>query len=85
MTIIAPHVYQISHLNSYFTHRLEKVRELRWEAGPVIPTNFINQDKLSLNEKQYFANYSELLTEYNEMLGLDITSDVEVSCYFVCF
>lgn len=64
--------------SSYFTHRLERIRDLRWEAGPVIPESFINQDKLSSREREYFGKYSDILTQYNQFLGFDVTSDVEV-------
>ena len=44
-------------------HRLDKVRELRWETGgAVIPTHL--QRKLSAKESDFFASYDKLLSEY---------------------
>jgi hypothetical protein len=63
--------------NSYLVNRLVKIRNLRWETGPVLPDS-IRQDTLSTREKEYFMVYNDLLTEYNAMLGVDLTSDLEV-------
>jgi hypothetical protein len=60
-------------------HRLEKIRGLRWEAGPVIPES-ISRDVLSQREKEYFTKYNDIITEYIDNIGLDITADVDV-CY----
>ena len=62
---------------SYFHNRLLKLRELRWETGAVLP-DFLCHDTLSSREKEYFSNYSSLLAEYNQHLGLDLTMDLEV-------
>ena len=44
-------------------HRLDKVRELRWETGgAVIPAHL--QRKLSAKEAEFFASYDKLLSEY---------------------
>jgi hypothetical protein len=63
--------------NSYLVNRLVKIRNLRWETGPVLPDS-IRQDTLSTREKEYFMVYNDLLTEYNAMVGVDLTSDLEV-------
>lgn len=62
---------------SYLQNRIVKIRNLRWETGPVIP-EAIKQDTLSVREKEYFMQYNSLLTEYNAMIGLDLTADLEV-------
>lgn len=62
---------------SYLHNRLVKIRNLRWETGPVIPSS-IKQDTLSVREKEYFMQYSSLLSEYNGSIGLDLTADLEV-------
>eukprot|EP00981_Chlorochromonas_danica_P002343 scaffold453_cov187-Ochromonas_danica.AAC.13 len=49
---------------------------MRWEGGAVLPAS-IAQETLSAHEKSYFAQYNSLLTEVNESLGMDITSDLE--------
>lgn len=46
-----------------YQHRLDKVRELRWETGgAVIPTHL--QRKLSAKESEFYASYDKLLSEY---------------------
>jgi hypothetical protein len=45
--------------------------------GAVLPQK-MTTEILSSREKEYFANYSSILTDYNEAIGLDITSDLEV-------
>lgn len=60
-----------------------KLRNLRWETGPVIPES-IKQDTLSIREKEYFMQYNSLLTDYNTVIGLDLTSDLEVNNESVC-
>lgn len=62
---------------SYLQNRLVKIRNLRWETGPVIPDS-IKQDTLSVREKEYFMLYNTLLTEYNADIRLDLTADLEV-------
>ena len=70
----------IIYCDSYLHNRLIKIRNLRWETGPVIPES-IRQDTLSSREKEYFMMYNNLLTDYNAQMGLDLTADLEVS-YF---
>ena len=67
---------------SYLHNRLVKIRNLRWETGPVIPES-IRHDTLSVREKEYFMHYNNLLTEYNSEIGLDLTADLEVRIHFV--
>ncbi len=69
-----PHTFILA---SGVNHRLDCVRKLRWEAGPVIPS--FHQDKLSIREKEYFSKYNDIITDYIEELGLDVTTYVEVS------
>lgn len=38
----------------------------------------IRHDTLSVREKEYFMHYNNLLTEYNNEIGLDLTADLEV-------
>ena len=56
-------------------HRLNKIRNLRWETGVVVPEN-IRQTILSSNELDYFSEYNEILNEYNSGLDLDLTADL---------
>ena len=39
----------------------------------------VSRDVLSSKEKEYFTKYNEIITEYIEEVGLDVTSDIEVS------
>lgn len=39
----------------------------------------IRHDTLSQREKEYFMEYNNLLTEYNNAIGLDLTADLEVT------
>lgn len=71
-----------SFLFSYLQNRLVKIRNLRWETGPVIPDS-IKQDTLSVREKEYFMLYNTLLTEYNADIRLDLTADLEVRLFGV--
>lgn len=59
------------------SHRLDCVRKLRWDAGPVIPPS-LHHDILSIREKEYFSKYNEIITDYIEELGLDVTAYLEV-------
>jgi GINS complex subunit 1 len=67
-----------TYLLSYFLHRCSKIRNLRWDAGPVVPEH-IQRDTLSGRELEYFHKYSEHLQAYNDGLGLDLdlTSNLE--------
>lgn len=38
----------------------------------------IRHDTLSAREREYFMLYNNLLTEYNDSAGLDLTADLEV-------
>lgn len=55
---------------------------MRWEIGPVLPEK-IAQEKLSLKENEYFTNYNEILNEFIESYGFDVTGDIEVSPKFI--
>lgn len=56
---------------------MSKIRELRWETGPVIPER-INPETLSQKEKEYFMAYSKLVGDYNRDIDLDLFVDLEV-------
>ena len=63
------------YLFSYIYHRLNRIRELRWETGVVVPDK-IRQGILSSRELDYFSEYNNILNEYNTSLDLDLTADV---------
>jgi hypothetical protein len=56
---------------------MTKIRELRWQSGPVIPEG-IRHDTLSPREREYFAGYSRLLGAYCQDIDVELTSDLEV-------
>lgn len=62
--------------HAYFVHRMDKIRSLRWEAGPVIPDQ-MQKEILSAAEQGYFNDYSSLLAKYHKELGVDLASDLE--------
>ena len=66
----------IRYLQSFYTHRLMKIRGLRWDSGTVLPEQ-ISRTVLSQAETDYFSSYSKIISEYNEFVGLDLSSDLE--------
>ena len=63
---------------------MEKLRQLRWVSGAIIPESTIQQDLLSIEEKEYFNAYSKILSEYNDAIGLDLTTSIEVLVAYLC-
>ena len=43
--------------HAYFTHRLSKIRGLRWETGSILPDR-LQKDALSAHEQDYFHSYN---------------------------
>jgi GINS complex subunit 1 len=66
----------IKYSHAYFLHRMNKIRNLRWETGPVLP-DYVQRETLSTNEQDYFHDYNKLLTSYNEAIDVDLTADLE--------
>jgi GINS complex subunit 1 len=64
------------YINCYLSHRIGKIRVLRWETGAVLPDR-INTETLSPREVDYFSEYDRIVSEYCESVGLDLTSDIE--------
>ncbi|XP_055387514.1 DNA replication complex GINS protein PSF1-like [Condylostylus longicornis] len=63
----------------YLNERLEKIKSLRWEFGPVIPSDI--KSSLCEPEIMYFNNYSKSLANYMRSIGdgfgIDLTSDLK--------
>lgn len=58
-------------------HRLDKIRALRWETGPVLPPAL--QARLSAKEAEYFSSYDKLLSQYMQQYpGLDLPGAAQV-------
>lgn len=64
-------------LLAYLVYRLDKIRALKWETGPVIPDRV--RSIISDRESDYFMEYNKVVTSYCNDIGLDLTSDLEVS------
>lgn len=68
-------------LLAYLNYRLERVEELRWEVGYMVPEEML--DKLHDTEKQYLEHYNAILDRYqktyvpNCKAVLDLTADAE--------
>lgn len=66
-------------LLAYLNHRLQKIEELRWEVGLMVPEEKL--DKLHDSEKHYLHVYNEYLDHYMKHYStgckepLDITAD----------
>ncbi|ELU00601.1 hypothetical protein CAPTEDRAFT_196861 [Capitella teleta] len=63
---------------AYLNHRLETIKQLRWELGSVLPQDV--KQNLTTPEAQWFSKYSKGLAKYMRSLGnqggVDLTLDV---------
>ena len=50
------------------------IREARWELGPALPDDI--KSRLSNEEQEFFAEYSRLVGNYQDTLGLDLGTDI---------
>lgn len=64
------------YLFAYYESRLLKIRDLRWDTGPVLPSHLRN--KLSSHENDYFIEYNNILTDYCQQTSFDLTADLQV-------
>jgi GINS complex subunit 1 len=64
-------------LHAYHLKRLEKIREMRWASGPVLPSKILETNVLSTRETDFFSRYGEVLSSYCEDIDLDLTADIE--------
>uniref|UniRef100_H2ZEV3 DNA replication complex GINS protein PSF1 n=1 Tax=Ciona savignyi TaxID=51511 RepID=H2ZEV3_CIOSA len=65
-------------LLAYLYNRLQKIRELRWEFGSVLPANV--RSNMSPKEMEWFSKYNRTLANYMRSLGnggLDLTQDMQ--------
>merc|ERR1719433_414881 len=66
---------------AYLNYRLEKIEELRWEVGLMVPEEKLQ--RLHDTEKQYMHEYNKILDKYmkhyvpNCKEPLDLTADAE--------
>jgi len=66
----------LRYMQSFYTHRLAKLRSVRWDSGAVLPAN-LSRSILSAPELDYFSAYNKIVSDYNESVGLDLSSDLE--------
>ncbi|CAG5100400.1 Oidioi.mRNA.OKI2018_I69.XSR.g16983.t1.cds [Oikopleura dioica] len=58
---------------AYHMRRLAKIRDLRWQAGPVIPEHI--RPNLSASEKDYSNKYNRALAKLMRAQGIDFTQN----------
>ncbi|OQR87961.1 DNA replication complex GINS protein PSF1 [Achlya hypogyna] len=56
-------------------HRVNKIKELRWQTGSVVPDHLA--PALCPREMQFFHNYDQLLTGYMAGFGMDLAADMQ--------
>jgi len=62
-------------LTAYHMKRLEMIKNMRWELGPVIPSHI--RQGLSTRERSYFNEYNKSLARFmNSVQGIDITQNL---------
>ena len=64
------------YLLSYMLHRMGKIREMRLETGPLIPSR-VKHDTLSGLENDYFIQYSKLLNKYMDGVSMDLSQNMD--------
>ncbi|TMW63790.1 hypothetical protein Poli38472_002731 [Pythium oligandrum] len=60
---------------AYLYERSEKIKNLRWETGTIIPATLA--PNLNQREVQFFNAYDQLLTDYMADFELDLTADAK--------
>jgi GINS complex subunit 1 len=60
-------------LLAYLRFRMQKIEDLRWEAGRMIPANL--KPNLSGLEQEHFNRYSVALEQYMKDCGVDLASN----------
>lgn len=65
------------YLFAYLLHRMNKLRELRWETGVVVPEHMSQPGLLSAREHDYFSEYNQALNEYFDGIDFDLTADIK--------
>ena len=59
-------------LLAYLRHRMDKLCELRWQSGSVIPEDL--KAKLCESEIRLFDDYDRLLGKYMQAVDLELTT-----------
>ena len=61
-------------LLAYLNSRMEKMREMRWQFGAVLPEEV--KINMSEPELEYFSKYNKHLATYMRAVGTDLTSEM---------
>ena len=71
-------IYRIKRFLMIYTGgRVDKLERNFFEFGGQISNDHFNVDYLSEEEKKYFNNYKELIGDYMDDIGLDLTVDLD--------
>lgn len=65
-------------LLAFLYERLERIKDVRWEYGPTIPSTV--KESLCEPEIQWFNNYNKILSTYMRSIGdkgIELTCDLE--------
>ncbi|OQR93597.1 DNA replication complex GINS protein PSF1 [Thraustotheca clavata] len=60
---------------AYLNHRVNKIKELRWQTGSVVPEHLA--PALCTREMQFFHGYDQLLAGYMSGFGIDLAADLQ--------
>ncbi|RHY14553.1 hypothetical protein DYB37_000322 [Aphanomyces astaci] len=60
---------------AYINHRVNKIKELRWQTGSVVPDNLA--PALCAREMQFFHSYDQGLSNYMSAFQLDLSADLQ--------
>eukprot|EP00035_Acanthoeca_spectabilis_P013465 m.251073 g.251073 ORF g.251073 m.251073 type:complete len:192 (+) comp15894_c1_seq1:1311-1886(+) len=59
---------------AYLMERVKRLQLLRWDVGAVLPPEL--KESLSLQESEFFVQYSRSLNTYTRNVGIDLTTDL---------
>mmetsp|Transcript_31882 Transcript_31882/g.95980 ORF Transcript_31882/g.95980 Transcript_31882/m.95980 type:complete len:192 (-) Transcript_31882:85-660(-) len=59
---------------AYLMERVKRLQMLRWDVGAVLPHEL--KESLSLQETDFFLQYSRGLNAYTSNVGIDLTTDL---------
>ncbi len=61
-------------LIAYLEQRAGSLKKIRWELGPILPDE--KKANVSNRESIFFNEYGNLIAEYNQIMEVDLTSDL---------
>ena len=62
-------------LLAYLHHRMNVIKNLRWETGNVIPEEL--KPLLDKREVSFFSDYDRCVSDYMQQVGVDLFSDMQ--------